>query len=442
MEQVGNVRYKGRLMSHIEIDNLYVKGFIQAIDSRKPLIEIGSCFSIGAILGNCFFALMAFYVGRKNTMLCLAFPNVAFWLFVIFGRRVYHLYIGRVLAGMTGGGMYVCMPLFVAEIAHHSIRGALGTLMMVICCTGILLGYTAGAFISYENIPYVFIVLPILFLGTFVFFPETPQYLLIKNDSASAEKSLRFYANNRSTSKQNAVLIQTELENIQKFITKEREEKLNRNVFEILLTGAAIKAIAIGLCLTAVSLFSGSFVMVSYAATVFRDSGSDLDPNTCVIIVGVIQVLGVYISSILVDRVGRKILLIVSSCGASLSLAALGTFSYLSTHNINVDKFDWIPLLSFSIYIFITSVGIIPLPFIVLAEIIPQKIRDIGTTICMTSISVFAFITMKLFPPLVNCLGLYSVMYIFCGVCVFGVIFGVFILQETNGKNLNKIDEN
>lgn len=60
----------------------------------------------------------------------------------------------------------------------------------------------------------------------------------------------------------------------------------------------------------------------------------------------------------------------------------------------------------------------------------------------MISISLFAFITMKTFPVLVSSLGLYSVMYIFGGVCVFGVIFGVFILTETKGKNLNKLDEN
>lgn len=84
----------------------------------------------------------------------------------------------------------------------------------------------------------------------------------------------------------------------------------------------------------------------------------DLDPNTCTMIVGVIQVLGVYTSSILVDRVGRKILLIVSASGASLSLAALGTFSYLSTHDIDLSEFNWIPLLSFSVYVFVISIGI------------------------------------------------------------------------------------
>lgn len=114
--------------------------------------------------------------------------------------------------------------------------------------------------------------------------------------------------------------------------------------------------------------------MISYAATIFHDSGSDLDPNTSTMIVGVIQVLGCYTSSILVDRIGRKILLIVSASGASLALAALGTFSYLSTHDIDLTSLNWIPLLSFSVYIFIVSIGVIPLPFIVVAEIIPHQV--------------------------------------------------------------------
>lgn len=70
------------------------------------------------------------------------------------------------------------------------------------------------------------------------------------------------------------------------------------------------------------------------------------------------------------------------------------------------------------------------------------QIRDVGTTICMTSISVFAFVTMKTFPPLVSMLGMYTVMYMYCGVSILGVIFGVFVLAETKGKNLNKLDEN
>lgn len=53
---------------------------------------------------------------------------------------------------------------------------------MLICGVGILLGYIAGAYLSYQTIPYVFAALPLIFLGTFIFFPETPQYLLIKND--------------------------------------------------------------------------------------------------------------------------------------------------------------------------------------------------------------------------------------------------------------------
>lgn len=66
--------------------------------------------------------------------------------------------------------------------------------MMVICCCGILLGYTAGTYLSYVTIPYIFMLLPIIFLATFIFFPETPQFLLIRNDNAvSLQTSLLPY---------------------------------------------------------------------------------------------------------------------------------------------------------------------------------------------------------------------------------------------------------
>lgn len=115
--------------------------------------------------------------------------------------------------------------------------------------------------------------------------------------------------------------------------------------------------------------------MINYTGTIFRQSGSELDPNTCSIIVAAIQVVGVYTSSLLVDRVGRKALLLISSSGAAIALAMLGTFSYLHRQGVNVQAFDFIPLVSFSFYVFITCIGIMPLPFVILAEILPPKVQ-------------------------------------------------------------------
>lgn len=202
--------------------------------------------------------------------------------------------------------------------------------------------------------------------------------------------------------------------------------------------------------------------MINYTGTIFQQSGSELDSNTCSIIVAAIQVAGVYTSSMLVDRVGRKALLLISTSGAAIALAMLGTFSYLHRLGADVQAFDFVPLLSFSFYVFITCIGIMPLPFVILAEILPPKvsyldifyffifnweifsctqIREIGSTICMVSISVFAFISLQTFPMLIDNYGLHVAMGVCCAVCLLGILFVVFILKETKGKNLNTLEE-
>lgn len=126
----------------------------------------------------------------------------------------------------------------------------------------------------------------------------------------------------------------------------------------------------------AINQFSGCFVLINYSATIFRDSGSELNPNMSSIILAAVQILGTYVSTILVDRVGRKILLIVSAASTSGGLAIMGLYSYLDKHGWDMQDLDWVPVTSLSFVIFIASIGILPLPFVVLAEVLPQNVSQ------------------------------------------------------------------
>lgn len=117
--------------------------------------------------------------------------------------------------------------------------------------------------------------------------------------------------------------------------------------------------------------------MMNYTANIFEASGSDLDPHTSAIIVAGIQIIGVYCATNLVDRVGRRVLLLFSTSGAFLGLTCLGTYSYLSTSGMDLSTVNWIPLVSFSTFVFISCFGILPLPFIITAEVLPPKVSAI-----------------------------------------------------------------
>lgn len=116
--------------------------------------------------------------------------------------------------------------------------------------------------------------------------------------------------------------------------------------------------------------------MLNYTATIFEKAGSTLSPNMSAIIVGFIQIIGSYFSTVLVDRAGRKFCIAFSAGGTSFGLTILGTYIYLDMIGVDVSSFKWIPLVSFSFVIFIASWGVLTLPFLVLSEIMPEKVRN------------------------------------------------------------------
>lgn len=124
-----------------------------------------------------------------------------------------------------------------------------------------------------------------------------------------------------------------------------------------------------------VSQLSGAYTVSNYAATIFKETGSTFDPNISSIVMGVLQVCGNITASQLMDRMGRKKLLIVSNSGAAISHAITGTFIYLSKNGYDVSAFNLLPVISISFFIFINAIGILPVPYVILAEVMPQKVR-------------------------------------------------------------------
>lgn len=90
---------------------------------------------------------------------------------------------------------------------------------------------------------------------------------------------------------------------------------------------------------------------------IFEEAGSSLSPNVSAIIVGSIQVVGVYCSTVLVDRAGRKFLMVSSAFGCALGLSLFGGYDFVKHLGINVSEYNWIPLAAFSFVIFVANLG-------------------------------------------------------------------------------------
>lgn len=88
----------------------------------------------------------------------------------------------------------------------------------------------------------------------------------------------------------------------------------------------------------------------------------------------VFLVLGTYAGSQLIDRLGRKTLLLISMSGGFVAVLVTGIFAYLGKHDFDLSSFSILPVISISLYVFICAIGIVPVPFVMVSEILPQRV--------------------------------------------------------------------
>lgn len=176
----------------------------------------------------------------------------------------------------------------------------------------------------------------------------------------------------------------------------------------------------------------------SYAASIFLEAGSSISPNIASIILSIMQLTGAYFSTVLIDKSGRRKLLIVSACGVTIGLLVTAVFTYLNQHLYDLTQYAIIPVISLPFVIFMACIGIFTVPFVMIAELLPLRLRLHATIICLNVLFIASFFVLKFFPILVDTIEIYGAMFLSAGVCGFSVIFIFFIIPETKGKNLMK----
>lgn len=148
----------------------------------------------------------------------------------------------------------------------------------------------------------------------------------------------------------------------------------------------------IGVAMMCLNVFSGGLLLLNYASNIFRQSGSDMDPNTSAIIMVTVQMFGTWVATFLIDRVGRRLLLISSTIGAGTGLALMGTFIFLSSRNFDLSDLSWVPVACLSFSVFSAAIGLLPLAFVVLGEVLPSKVCFAVQRRSVPLIRIFVFI--------------------------------------------------
>ncbi|ALC39234.1 CG14605, partial [Drosophila busckii] len=417
---------------------------------------LGALISLGGVTGNFCFSFIMNRFGRKVALYGLALPHTCIWFLLYFATSIEWLYVARVCAGLTGGGTFVVLPIFIGEIADNRIRGRLCSFFNLAINTGIMVGFVVAAHVPYHLIPQIVVALPLLYLLLCLRYPETPQQLLRWGDEAAAQRSLKYYCNCSSVALDKDA--QKQFEEMRQAIEQQLKQsnglglscadfcKLQHTLslaITSLLSFAyagnkrALQAILTGLVLMIGNIFTGTFAFINYMTSIFERVHTQLPPDTNTIIIGAVQILGTLASIYLVDRYGRKLLLIVSFAGSAFGTTAFGIYAfYAEETSVNLSAVSWLPLLLMAIIIFVANVGIISVTMVVLVEVLPPKIRAVATSACLGSLSFFAFTSLKTFPIMMATLGLAATMWCCAAVCALCLFYVVVWLQETKGKSM------
>ncbi|KAG5682757.1 hypothetical protein PVAND_012090 [Polypedilum vanderplanki] len=396
---------------------------------------IGSSIGIGGFVANFFFGWLSERVGRKVSLYCVVIPQILSWIFIYTARTPIYLIIARILGGTAGGGMLAIVPTFIAEIADDHVRGILGSLVILFCNTGLFFAYVCGGFFDYYTNPWMMLPFPIAFIILFLKFPDSPISLMKRKRYDEAEESIIFYKSMRTYSKQTKQLLEDEIQKLQSDDDNAEKPSLE----SIYKSRASRKAILIGIGLMALNQYTGGFALITFTSSIFKESGSNLSLTASSIIVAVIQIFGALTATFLVEKAGRKLMMSVSSFGMMTGLGVLATYSLFKSQGVDLSNYNIVPLLSFSFMIFVGNLGVLTLPFMIVNEIAPAKIRGLASTICMSFCWFFVFTAVNYFPSLMDSLGMHGAVYIFAFNSLIGGLFVLLCIPETKGKSAEEI---
>ena len=333
---------------------------------------------------------------------------------------------------------YSTNPMYVSEVADVKIRGALGTLIAVNVFTGSLLMVSIGPWVSYQVLGTVGLIIPLIFVVVFLFFPESPYYLANKGLHQEAMKVIAFFKGieDRDEAKK-------ELDIILQTISQHSESSEHwKDRFRQLFQPNNKKALLIisGLILT--QQLSGNFSMMQYIQDLLMNTNNiGLDPYTSTIIIFAFGLLAGTVATVTVDCCGRRPLLMFSIIGCTITLGIFATYLYLDSMDVDVTSVNLIPIIDMVFFQIAFQLGLGTLPNALIGELFPGNVKGIAAASLTVLDGILTFTVVKLYQPINDTYGQH-VMYAFFAVsCFLAFFFVLAFVPETKKRTLNEIQD-
>ncbi|SFC28566.1 sugar porter family MFS transporter [Clostridium uliginosum] len=388
-----------------------------------------SSILVGAMIGSAISGALSDSYGRRKIIMISAIIFCIGAIGTATAFSIGTLIVFRIVLGIAVGGASTLVPMYLSEIAPSESRGALSALNQLMITIGILLAYIVNY--AYANtvggwrwmLGFAFLPAFILLIGM-IFLPESPIWLYKKGKESEARIILSQLRKNKD--------IEWEIDEMKKANTQEQ------GTLKDLVSTWTRPALIIGIGLAFLQQFIGCNTVLYYAPTIISEAG--LGKSAAIlgtIGIGTVFVLVTVISIWLIDKLGRKKLLLIGNVGMSLSLLMLWAMNSFLKSSSSYSAYATILFLASYILFFGATWG--PVVWVMLGEIFPFSVRGIGIGISAVINWLSNLLVSLTFPMLLEKFG--SSLFLFYA--LMGVIAYIFVHQkviETKEKSLEEIE--
>ncbi|MCI3195207.1 sugar porter family MFS transporter [Bacillus sp. HU-1818] len=417
-------------------DTGVISGALLFINNDIPLTTLTeglvvSMLLLGAIFGAALSGTCSDRWGRRKVVFVLSIIFIIGALVCAFSQNITMLIASRVILGLAVGGSTALVPVYLSEMAPTKIRGTLGTMNNLMIVTGILLAYIVNylftPFEAWRWMVGLAAVPAVLLLIGIAFMPESPRWLVKRGREDEAKKIMEITHDHQED-------IEMELAEM-----KQGESEKKETTLDLLKAKWIRPMLLIGVGLAVFQQAVGINTVIYYAPTIFTEAGLGTSASVLGTMgIGVLNVIMCITAMILIDRIGRKKLLIWGSIGITLSLAALS--AVLLSLGLSTST-AWLTVVFLGVYIVFYQATWGPVVWVLMPELFPSKARGAATGFTTLVLSATNLIVSLVFPLMLSAMGIAWVFAIFSVICLLSFFFALYMVPETKGKSLEEIEE-
>ncbi|CAL0301206.1 unnamed protein product [Lupinus luteus] len=388
----------------------------------------GSLVTIGAMLGAITSGRLTDFIGRKGALRVSAGFCIAGWLAIFFSKGSYSLDIGRFFTGYGIGVISYVVPIYIAEIAPKNLRGGLATTNQLLIVIGSSVSFLLGSIINWRELALAGLVPCISLLIGLWFIPESPRWLA----KVGREKEF-LVALRRLRGKD--VDISHEAKEIMDYVqTLQTLPKIK--LFD-LFQSKHVHSVVIGVGLMVCQQSCGINGIGFYTAETFVAAGLS-SGKAGTIAYACIQVPFTALGAILMDKSGRRPLIMISASGTFLGCFITGIAFFLKCQSLLL---EWVPTLAVTgvlIYIATFAIGMGPVPWVIMSEIFPIHVKGIAGSLVVLVTWLGSWVVSYTFNFLMSWSSS-GTFFLYAGCSLLTILFVAKLVPETKGKTLEEI---